>query len=80
VRLPRDVSGQQLADALGVLGYTPTRQSGSHLRVTTQVNGEHHVTIPLHTNLRVGTLSALLNDVQSHFQITRDELLTRLGF
>jgi predicted RNA binding protein YcfA (HicA-like mRNA interferase family) len=60
MRLPRDVSGQELAQALQVLGYRVTRQTGSHLRVTTQDHGEHHLTIPRHTSLRVGTLSAIL--------------------
>jgi predicted RNA binding protein YcfA (HicA-like mRNA interferase family) len=78
LRLPRDISGQALADALKELGYEPTRQVGSHLRLTTQTNGEHHLTVPLHDNLRVGTLSAILSDIQTHFQLTRDELLAKL--
>ena len=75
MRLPRDVSGQELAQALHVLGYRVTRQTGSHLRVTTQEHGEHHLTIPQHTPLRVGTLSAILTDVAAHFQLSRDQLL-----
>ncbi|HZP82126.1 MAG TPA: type II toxin-antitoxin system HicA family toxin [Chthonomonadaceae bacterium] len=78
MRLPRDVSGQRLANALRVLGYAPTRQDGDHLRLTTQQNGEHHLTIPLHKSLRVGTLANILSDVQAHFGLTRDELLERL--
>lgn len=78
MRLPRDVSGQRLADALRVLGYLPTRQQGAHLRLTTQQNGEHHLTIPLHTSLRVGTLASILSEVEAHFGLTRDELLQRL--
>ena len=78
MRLPRDVSGQELAQALHVLGYRVTRQTGSHLRVTTQEHGEHHLTIPQHTPLRVGTLSAILTDVAAHFQLSRDQLLKTL--
>jgi predicted RNA binding protein YcfA (HicA-like mRNA interferase family) len=35
MKLPRDISGQALAKALLKLGYEPTRQTGSHLRLTT---------------------------------------------
>lgn len=78
MRLPRDVSGHELAQVLRVLGYTVTRQTGSHLRVTTHEQGEHHLTIPQHTPLRVGTLSAILADVAAHFRLSRDQLLKTL--
>jgi predicted RNA binding protein YcfA (HicA-like mRNA interferase family) len=31
MRLPRDMSGAELATRLGVLGYAVTRQTGSHM-------------------------------------------------
>jgi predicted RNA binding protein YcfA (HicA-like mRNA interferase family) len=71
MRLPRDVSGRQLAILLGRYGYEVTRQTGSHIRLTTTQEGEHHVTIPLHGSLRVGTLSAVLGDVAEHLGIPR---------
>ena len=49
MRLPRDISGYELAKLLSKYGYTVTRQTGSHIRLTTQQKGEHHVTIPAHT-------------------------------
>ena len=78
MRLPRDLSGRDLAQALHKLGYHITRQTGSHLRVTTHERGEHHITIPNHAPLRIGTLSAILADVATHFDITRDQLLETL--
>jgi predicted RNA binding protein YcfA (HicA-like mRNA interferase family) len=39
MRLPRDLSGPDLAQALGALGYRVTRQIGSHLRLTTLNTG-----------------------------------------
>jgi predicted RNA binding protein YcfA (HicA-like mRNA interferase family) len=77
MRLPRDLSGSDLARALKPLGYTVTRQTGSHLRLTTKERGEHHITIPNHASLRIGTLAAILADVAVHFEIGRDELLNR---
>lgn len=78
MRLPRDVSGQDLAHALGKLGYEISRQTGSHLRLTTGLHGQHHVTIPSHKVLRAGTLASILADVARHFGMRRDELLKRL--
>jgi len=40
MRLPRDTDGPRLVKALSVLGYEATRQKGSHIRVTTQRDGE----------------------------------------
>jgi len=78
MRLPRNLSGEDLVKALGRLGYQPTRQRGSHVRLTTEQNGRHDVTVPRHDPLRVGTLAAILRDVAAHFGISRDELVDRL--
>ncbi len=78
MRLPRNLSGDDLIKALARLGYLPTRQRGSHVRLTTDANGRHAVTVPLHDPLRVGTLAGILRDVAAHFGISRDELAERL--
>jgi predicted RNA binding protein YcfA (HicA-like mRNA interferase family) len=78
MRLPRDLSGRDLAKALGKLGYETTRQTSSHMRLTTQRNGEHHVTIPDHHPIRVGTLAGILADVAQHHNLTRDRLAREL--
>ncbi len=78
MRLPRDWGGKELVKRLGRYGYQVTRQTGSHMRLTTQQGGEHHVTIPRHSPLRVGTLNAILKDVARHLGLERDELLGEL--
>ena len=78
MRLPRDLSGDDLAKVLKVLGYHVTRQTGSHTRLTTIEHGEHHVTIPKSNPLRIGTLSGILSDVADHFEISREELVRKL--
>ena len=78
MKLPRDISGLELAKALKKLSYQITRQTGSHLRLTTNDHGQHHVTIPNHDPIKVGTLSGILGDVAGHFESTRDELIQRL--
>lgn len=78
MRLPRDISGTDLIKMLRVFGYEVSRQNGSHIRLTTQENGQHHITIPAHNPLKIGTLSAILGDVASHFDITKEEVLERI--
>jgi predicted RNA binding protein YcfA (HicA-like mRNA interferase family) len=78
MRLPRDLSGEALAKELKVFGYEITRQTGSHMRLTTIQNGQHHITIPNHSPLRAGTLSSILSDVSEHFKMDRQELLQKL--
>jgi predicted RNA binding protein YcfA (HicA-like mRNA interferase family) len=78
MKLPRNVSGQELAKALATYGYAITRQSGSHMRLTTTTGGQHHLTIPDHSQLRVGTLAAIVADVAQHFGSTREEVAKRL--
>jgi predicted RNA binding protein YcfA (HicA-like mRNA interferase family) len=78
MRLPRDLTGAQLIRALTKLGYTSTRQSGSHVRLTCESPAQHHITIPLHDPLRIGTLSAILTAVAEARGLTRDELLQQL--
>jgi predicted RNA binding protein YcfA (HicA-like mRNA interferase family) len=53
MRLPRDLSGLELAKLLRDLGYEVTRQTGSHMRLTTMQEGQHHITIPKANPLRV---------------------------
>jgi predicted RNA binding protein YcfA (HicA-like mRNA interferase family) len=75
MKIPRDLSGHDLIKYLKPYGYLVTRQSGSHIRLSTEQNGQHHITIPNHDPLKIGTLSAILSDVASHFNKTRDQLL-----
>lgn len=78
MKLPRDLSGQELARKLASYGYSITRQSGSHLRLTTQTGGEHHITIPVHPALLVGTLNSILSAVARHLGREKDEVVAEL--
>jgi hypothetical protein len=48
------------------------------MRLTTQQNGEHHVSVPAHDPLKLGLLAGILDDVAEHFDTTRNDLLSRL--
>ena len=69
MKLPRDVSGSELASLLRRHGYEITRQTGSHLRLTSVAKGRH---------LRVGTLNAILGDVASYLEMDRGKLAEEL--
>jgi predicted RNA binding protein YcfA (HicA-like mRNA interferase family) len=56
VKLPRDIDGPSLVKALEVLGYQAIRQKGSHIRVTTQRDGENHEVIPFHHPIKTNAL------------------------
>jgi predicted RNA binding protein YcfA (HicA-like mRNA interferase family) len=78
MKLPRDVSAQDLIKASKKLGYEVTRQTGSHIRLTTHKNGTHHITIPNHAPIKIGTLSAILSDMAIHFKVSKDEIIQQL--
>ncbi len=78
MKTPRDLSGHELAKALRKLGYTVTRQSGSHLRVTTQQGGEHHEVVPNHSPIKLGTLKSMLRNVAQHHRMSVPELMKML--
>ena len=77
MKLPRQLTGLQLVKLLEPLGYSATRQSGSHIRVSNLL-GTHYITIPAHNPLKTGTLSAILGDIAVHLGITKQDLLNRL--
>lgn len=78
-RLPRDISGDDLIRKLKSFGYEPTRQTGSHVRLSRETEDtQHPITIPKHKTLRVGTLSNILGDVALHLGKTKDEFIQEL--
>jgi len=78
MRIPRDISSTQLIKLLKKLGYEKPRQKGSHIRLTTFLEGEHHITIPDHNPIRLGTLSSVLIEIAGHFKKTKDEIANEI--
>lgn len=48
------------------------------MRLTCAEAPEHHVTVPAHNTLRVGTLAGILQSVAARHGLSRDELVARL--
>jgi len=79
LKLPRDIGGAKLAGLLRRYGYEITRQTGSHLRLTSKAKAiEHHITIPAHKQLKIGTLNSIVNDVASYLETDRGGLIEEL--
>jgi predicted RNA binding protein YcfA (HicA-like mRNA interferase family) len=79
LKLPRDISGSELAKMLGRYGYESSRQTGSHLRLTSTARGAtHHITVPIHSSVRIGTMARILADVSTYLDIDREQLAAEL--
>ncbi len=78
MKVPRDTSGEELAKLLKRYGYEITRHTGSHMRLTTLLKGEHHITIPKHKFLKIGTLNSILADISNYLEIDKQDLIKEL--
>ena len=80
MKLPRDLSGERLARLLHrQFGYRLTRQRGSHMTLTTEIEGRSHsVTVPRQRHVSVGTLNAIVSDVAEVLDLKKQEVRTRL--
>jgi predicted RNA binding protein YcfA (HicA-like mRNA interferase family) len=79
VKLPRDLSGHDLAKILRRYGYELVRQSGSHIQLKSNILGTNHtVTVPAHKSLKLGTLNSILSRVAEYLKMERSELIKEL--
>ena len=63
---------------LKVFGYEVVRQNGSHMTVTTETNGQHHLAIPNHDSIKIGTLNGIINRVAIHFDLDKQEVFEKI--
>jgi predicted RNA binding protein YcfA (HicA-like mRNA interferase family) len=79
MKIPRDVSYKDLINALEKFGYKVSRQNGSHIRLTAKIGEKtHHITIPAHNPIKIGTLNSIINELSEVLKISKDELIERL--
>lgn len=70
MKLPRDLSGREFVGLLRRYGYVIVRQEGSHIRLQSTFRGHpHHMTVPDHPELKVGTLRALVRLVAEYLEM-----------
>ncbi len=78
MRLPRDISGDELIQILQRIGYEHVRQTGNHVRLSCAIGEDaHHITIPRHKNLKLGTLNGILQDVAKYLGVEKEEILRK---
>jgi predicted RNA binding protein YcfA (HicA-like mRNA interferase family) len=78
MKIPRDVSGNQLVRRFKRLGYQVVRQESSHTRLTHPGPRNIMLPVPLHKTLRVGMLQAILKQVAEQRSTTLDALIEEL--
>ncbi len=78
MRVPADLSGAELVKALRAFGYEIVRQEGSHVRLSTEQGGQHHLTIPNHRTLKQGTLRAILKLAAAHHRLSVEAFIAAL--
>lgn len=77
MKVPADISPTDFASALSNLGYSVTNKSLRHVRLTTFLRGEHHVTVLDGSPLSAETVTAALNEIARHHRLTYDEIVQR---
>lgn len=78
MKIPREISAKDLSQKLKKYGYQVKRQKGSHIRLTTLLKGEHHISIPNHSSIKIGTFLGIINDVALHFHKSKEEIINDL--
>jgi len=79
MKTPRDVGYKDLIKSLERIGYEVSRQSGSHIRLTAKIGGKtHHITIPAHNPIKIGTLNAIVNELSNVLGISKAKLIEKL--
>lgn len=76
--IPKDLTGKEFVKKLKSFGYVAVRQTGSHIRIQTNKKGKHSETVPNHDPLKKGTLRSILKNIANHFDITLNDLESRL--
>jgi len=71
MKWPRDVSGDQAIKALERLGFSISRQTGSHVRMS---QGNRRITVPMHRSLAISTLQSILRQAG----VSLDDFLDKL--
>ena len=79
MKIPRDLSGRELADRLcKVWDYREVKQTGSHIILQTETPSHQRLPIPAHKPVKVGTLSAIARQVARHKGVTREDVLVSI--
>lgn len=75
MKIPRDLSGRELADALcRHWDYREVHQSGSHIILETENPSHQRIAVPAYRYLKLGTLNAILIIVATQKGVTKEAI------
>jgi len=75
MRLPRDLSGEELVKHLSKSwDYVNIHQVGSHIILQTLHPTPHRIAVPEPTLLRIGTLNAILSSIAAHKGVSKESI------
>jgi predicted RNA binding protein YcfA (HicA-like mRNA interferase family) len=78
-KVPRDISGRELANLLSKYKYKKIRETGSHIRlVSSYKKSEHKITIPDHKSIKIGTLNNILDEIAGYVDLQKSKLVEEL--
>lgn len=78
-KIPRDINGQKLCRLLNKFDFKITRQTGSHIRLTSNYSDiEFHITIPNHDPIKIGTLNKILKEISDYLKKSKDDLVKEI--
>ena len=69
------IDAKKLIKLLKKYDFKITRQTGSHIRLTSNLSGEYHITIPNHNPLKIGTLNHILSEIAQYLDIDKVDLI-----
>jgi predicted RNA binding protein YcfA (HicA-like mRNA interferase family) len=75
MKLPRGVSGPRLVKALEKLGYEVVRQKGSHVRLRHDGPPQHSISVPMHDQLKTGTLGGIVAEVSAMRSVSSETII-----
>lgn len=78
MKLPRSLSAAETDKSFEIYQCKVERQKSSHIRLTTVLKGEHHITVPNHDVIKAGTLSSILAEVANHLSKTKEKVIKEL--
>jgi predicted RNA binding protein YcfA (HicA-like mRNA interferase family) len=71
MKLPSNIDASGFINAFQNSDYRIRRQTGNHVRLSKQQNGQQNITVPNHDPLTIGTLNAKLANVAHHLGVTK---------
>ena len=78
MRIPRNISGKELIKSLEKIGYENYSSKRKSYSKTSKFPEEHHLTIPNHEPIKIGTLSSIPGEIAKYRNLKKEDLVNQL--